>query len=565
MRTRIAFPLLAALIAAFASIGLGRAEFIEFPATNPAAIQIPAGESIRIQQFGTKGGAAWNLVNELQLIFSAPGAESTNSVNGYKLLDLYINGPATITAKPVVSAYGSGIPYQLTTYTNSIRYDGNGDGSYSWWVPTDPGNSQYQQYLFWLSQGNTPLPADAYTGSDVAESGVLVSYSRFTNQPYGMLLVPVDGTNNLTIPDGQSLVFANVNTGAMGNPQVIVKGYTNSLWPGVPISGPEEIQIINPANSYMPGYSSLAVINYSYGEPQQDAMPSPSFVEAIANGILAASNNHGIATKADLGIVASNTLSQVQSDPNSYNLFTLAQKEASYDEGITAGASLVTADPASYSLYTQTQYEAHRIQGVAQGKAEVTNNPTAYSLFTESSIMDMNMGGLMLKKGADANELDLELTIETKDSLFDNEWQVAERIARKVSMDGAQRQFLRVRAGAPYVAPNVKVLAHPTLGNILTDGAGRVIYFFAADSPGGNPLFSGSSWPYVTVPEAPKADAGVSATLASSTFGRPGGPYLTVNGRPAYYYVGDAAAGQANGHGLGYVWWTIRADGVFNQ
>jgi predicted lipoprotein with Yx(FWY)xxD motif len=247
----------------------------------------------------------------------------------------------------------------------------------------------------------------------------------------------------------------------------------------------------------------------------------------------------GVATKTDVAVGMSNSASQA-----------IAQ---------------VQSAPNNYSLYSSTQYEANRITGVAQGKAEVTSNPTAYSLFNESSIMDMNMGGFMLKKGANANELDLELTIETKDSLLDNEWQVAERIARKVSMDGAQRQFLRVRADAPYVAPNVKILAHPTLGNILTDGAGRVIYFFAADSPGGNPLFSGASWPYVAVPEAPKADVGVAATLASSAFGRPGGPYLTVNGRPAYYYVGDGAAGQANGHGLGYVWWTIRADGVINQ
>jgi predicted lipoprotein with Yx(FWY)xxD motif len=244
-------------------------------------------------------------------------------------------------------------------------------------------------------------------------------------------------------------------------------------------------------------------------------------------------------------------------------------KSFATDDAVSAaearGIASVTSDPASFGLFDSTQYEANRITGVAEGRAEVTGNPTAYSLFTESSIMDMNLGSLMLKKRADANALDLELTIETKDNLTTDGWQVAERITRLVSMEGVQRQFLRVRAGAPYVAPNVKILAHPTLGNILTDGAGRVLYFFAADTPGGNPLFSGSSWPYVTVPEAPKADAGVSAMLASSTFGKPGGPYLTINGRPAYYYVGDSEAGQANGHAVGSVWWTIKVDGVINQ
>ena len=45
--------------------------------------------------------------------------------------------------------------YQLVSYSNTIkRLDDDV------WIPPDPANTDYQEYLKWLEEGNTPLPPD---------------------------------------------------------------------------------------------------------------------------------------------------------------------------------------------------------------------------------------------------------------------------------------------------------------------------------------------------------------------------------------------------------------------
>ena len=44
--------------------------------------------------------------------------------------------------------------YQLTNNTSIIRTEDNAC------IPNDPANTDFAQYLIWLSEGNTPTPAD---------------------------------------------------------------------------------------------------------------------------------------------------------------------------------------------------------------------------------------------------------------------------------------------------------------------------------------------------------------------------------------------------------------------
>jgi predicted lipoprotein with Yx(FWY)xxD motif len=95
-----------------------------------------------------------------------------------------------------------------------------------------------------------------------------------------------------------------------------------------------------------------------------------------------------------------------------------------------------------------------------------------------------------------------------------------------------------------------------TLGAILVDARGFTLYTFANDTPGsGASACSGAcatNWPPLTAGE-PTAGDGVTGELA--TIERDDGTtQVTYDGAPLYFFAGDNAPGDTNGHEVGNIW-----------
>ena len=271
-----------------------------------------------------------------------------------------------------------------------------------------------------------------------------------------------------------------------------------------------------------------AVPIYTFDRIVDALKNDPDFIAAVAQAMLAAENNSGFATKEELPLVEQ------------------------------AGIDQVLADPASYSLATSAEVAS----SFTAGQDDVLTDPVAYDLYDEASIMEINVATPLLSMTNVENQAEIEFAIESSDDL--QTWTVDERILRTVEGQG-DKYFVRVSAGAPYINPSVLVYAHPTLGDILTNAEGYVLYGFTFNSAGQDPAYTGSSWNFVAATATPEPDAGVTATLAGATFSNvSGGPWLTVNGLPAYTYPLDTAPYQANGSGSGDVWFTLNPDGSLN-
>jgi predicted lipoprotein with Yx(FWY)xxD motif len=99
------------------------------------------------------------------------------------------------------------------------------------------------------------------------------------------------------------------------------------------------------------------------------------------------------------------------------------------------------------------------------------------------------------------------------------------------------------------------------LGTILVDAGGRTLYRFTRDQPDASACAGAcaTAWPPLLVEGEPAAPAGLPGALGAVD--RPdGGRQLTYNHQPLYYYGGDTQPTDANGQGVGGVWFVVAPD-----
>lgn len=103
------------------------------------------------------------------------------------------------------------------------------------------------------------------------------------------------------------------------------------------------------------------------------------------------------------------------------------------------------------------------------------------------------------------------------------------------------------------------VQAQPVVRDgVLADAAGRTLYTFDKDTANKSNCAGGclAAWPaFVAKPEA-KA-AGEFGLIDAN-----GAKQWTVNGKPLYYFAGDAKPGDRNGNGSGGVWHIVSPAGT---
>jgi len=118
---------------------------------------------------------------------------------------------------------------------------------------------------------------------------------------------------------------------------------------------------------------------------------------------------------------------------------------------------------------------------------------------------------------------------------------------------------LILTAVATAFTANVAIAASVTEANgLLADGSGRTLYTFDKDASNKSNCNGGcaAAWPPFMATEGDRAPAAFNVITRDD-----GAKQWAMNGKPLYFFAGDAQAGDANGDGKGGVWHVIPGEG----
>lgn len=107
---------------------------------------------------------------------------------------------------------------------------------------------------------------------------------------------------------------------------------------------------------------------------------------------------------------------------------------------------------------------------------------------------------------------------------------------------------------------DIRLATNATLGQFLTDQAGKTLYLFSPDVKGNSACTSAqclAAWP-VFYKENPTLDAGLTASDFATITRSDGAKQTTYKGWPLYYYAQDLAEGDVKGENVNSRWFVAR-------
>jgi len=121
-------------------------------------------------------------------------------------------------------------------------------------------------------------------------------------------------------------------------------------------------------------------------------------------------------------------------------------------------------------------------------------------------------------------------------------------------------------AGSNPTGPITVTARTGPMGMYLTDGEGRSLYLFEADTNGRSTCDGAcaTQWPPLLTTGTPQAGSGVAASMLGTVERSGGVQQVTYNKHPLYLFIEDTAAGNVNGQGVnafGALWWLVSPAG----